>query len=80
MSTRRCTDSAVTLRVTAIEPEHISGQATVRHFDELSEQAADTLLHIGETPTDTRISPMVAAELADIDLLKHDEYYRIDYQ
>lgn len=66
---------SLTLTTARVEPA--SDRTDVCHFDELSEDAKDCLVHAVDTELVDGIDPDVAMELVQYDSIKFVEYYAV---
>ncbi|MFC4541430.1 hypothetical protein ACFO5R_05760 [Halosolutus amylolyticus] len=64
-------------RVTVTRIESIPSSLDVRHIDELSERARDCFYRVVSEGTPVAVDADVEAELAQYDVVKFTEYYRV---
>jgi predicted metalloendopeptidase len=67
----------MTPRVTITSTQSPGDRSQVCHFDELSEQAKDSLVRMVDNDIAAGVDPDVATELVQYDLIKFVEYYDV---
>jgi hypothetical protein len=69
----------MSLQATVTRVESVPSTADICHFDELSEKAKDGLFQLVDNELSGSVTPDIASELAQYDIVKFTEYYQISF-